>query len=326
MCDDELPVTKSVKPRWRGLDLPTPDVSTFFASIFDGDQELIDYMRRVLGAAITGERLEAYMCWTGVGSNGKGCLHEWMRVTLGDYYCTGSPYVFFGEKMNRGGATPELAALDRMRLAVVDESSETDMLNTALVKRLTGSDVIPVRRLYQVDFWEMAVTHTQVLLTQHLPKIDVEDEAMRRRIVVVPFRLRFKSDEEFDASDPTHRRKDPALGSFLQSEDVMEQLLVWLVGGAVDYYAAGRKLPEKPPAVREAERAYYHENDPIGQLIEEECQIGDDYRVVAADFNARASARGGKKVAAAMLRRGFVSGTLRVDGSVVRFYKGLKMT
>ena len=25
-----------------------------------------------------------------------------MRVTLGDYYCTGSPYVFFGEKMNRG--------------------------------------------------------------------------------------------------------------------------------------------------------------------------------------------------------------------------------
>ena len=44
-----------------------------------------------------------------------------------------------------------------MRLVVVDESSESDMLNTALVKRLTGSDVIPVR-LYQVDYWEIHST------------------------------------------------------------------------------------------------------------------------------------------------------------------------
>ena len=220
------PVTKSAKPSWRGLDFPTPDVATFFGTIFDNDQDLVEYMRCVLGAALTGERLEAYLCWTGVGSNGKGCLHEWLRVTLGDYYCTASPHIFFGEKTNRGGATPELAALDRMRLAVVDESSDTDMLNTAQVKRLTGSDVLPVRNLYQIHFWDMAVTHTQVLLTQHLPKIDVEDEAMRRRIIVVPFKLRFKSEEDFDAQDPTHRHKDPALGTFLQSEPVMEQLLV----------------------------------------------------------------------------------------------------
>ena len=91
----------------------------------------------------------------------------------------------------------------------------------------------------------------------------------------------------------------------------------------MDFYKAGRKLPNKPAAVREAERAYYHDNDPIGQLIEEECEVGLDQRVLASHFNARATARGANKIAAAMLRRGFPSKNFKVDGRSVRFYVGI---
>ena len=317
------PISMSTRSAFRGLDLPTPDVDDFFATVFDGDIGLIEYMQHLLGASVTGEHLQVYVCWTGLGSNGKGVLNDWLRHCLGEYYLVASPYIFFGERVNRGGATPDLACLHRIRLAVVDESGDDDILNTAMIKRATGSDALPVRRLYR-DPFEMPITHTQVLLTNSLPKIDVEDEAIQRRIIVIPFKLRFMGDDHFDAANPTHRHKDPALLDLLKSDSVCEQLLVWLVRGAKQYYEGGRKMAAKPPAVLEAERGYYSANDTLAELIEEECEMAPDFNIPAAAFNQVAAGRGVKKVTAAMERRGYACKSQRVEGKSVRCYLGIR--
>ena len=319
-------VTMTVRPRWRGLDTPTPDVDAFFKMIFDEDAAMVDYMQALLGAAVTGERLEVYVCFVGAGANGKGVTVGWLRHVLGAYYKEADPFIFFGDKRHGTGPTPALAELDRKRLAVVDESNPTDELNLAIVKRVTGTDVISCRQLYK-DPVEMPVTHTQILLTNNLPKFDVDDQALERRIVVVPFGLKFVKDADFDEGGPeAERRADPTLARFLEGDSPSEQLLVWLVRGAMRFYAGGNKLPPKPVAVRDVERGYYRENDMLGQIIEELCERGEGYHVSATILNGEARARGAPSALKnAMQLRGHALSMKRVDGQLTRVYNGLRL-
>ena len=316
-------VSMSVRPQWRGLDTPTPDVDAFFRMIFAEDGAMVDYMQALLGAAMTGERLEVYICFVGAGANGKGVTVGWLRHVLGPYYIEADPYIFFGDKSHHNGPTPALAELERKRLAVVDESNPKDELNLAIVKRVTGTDVISCRHLFQ-DPKQMQVTHTQILLTNNLPKFDVDDQALERRIVVVPFNLRFVKDADYDEANPQLRRADPSLARFLEGDSPSEQLLVWLVKGAARFYAAGHRLPPKPAAVKEAERGYYRDNDLLSQMIEESCDKGNNLCVPTPAFNSLARARGlGHGLKNGMQQRGFAKAQRRIEGKMTDVYLGL---
>ena len=319
-------VSMSVRPKWRGLDLPTPDVDAFFRMVFADDPAMVDYMQALLGAAITGERLEVYACFVGAGANGKGVTVGWLRHVLADYYKEADSYIFFGDKRHGTGPTPALAELDRKRLAVVDESNPADELNLAIVKRVTGTDVISCRQLYK-DPVEMPITHTQILLTNNLPKFDVDDQALERRIIVIPFNLKFVKDADYDEAQPAHRRADPTLARFLEGESPSEQLLTWLVRGAMRFYAAGNKLPTKPVVVRDAERGYYENNDILGQLIAEHCELGEGLQAEACTLNSLAREKGvARGIRGAMERRGFPLKKVREGSCTKNIYAGLKLT
>ena len=172
----------------------------------------------------------------------------------------------------------------------------------------------------------MPVTHTQILLTNNLPKFDVDDQALERRIVVVPFNLKFVKDADYDEADPRQRRADPTLARFLEGDSPSEQLLAWLVRGAMRFYAAGNKLPTKPTVVREAERGYYHDNDLLGQIIEEACEICPGQHLPCTEFNSLARAKGvARGIKGAMQKRGFSFHKCRVDGKPTEVYQGLRL-
>ena len=76
-------VSMRTKCDYRGLGHPTPDVDSFFGSVFDGDREMIDFFRLFLGQSITGEKTELFACFTGQGANGKSVTLDWIAATLG---------------------------------------------------------------------------------------------------------------------------------------------------------------------------------------------------------------------------------------------------
>ena len=318
-----LPVSMTVRPPFKGVDHPTPGVHAFFMSLFNDDADMVDYLRRFLGMTLCGEGAQVYGCFVGCGSNGKSLTLEWLRHVLGDYYLIASPHIFFADKTAGNTATPYVAELDRKRLAVVEESGKHDTINVELIKRLTGSANVNVRRLYQEPF-TMKVMHTQVLCTNSLPKFDVDDAAMRRRIVVVPFDMQFKDADALDAANPLHRPADPELKARLMADDLTEQLLSWLVSGCRDFYAGGRAPPAKPPRVKRAEAEYTEDNDVLGQLLEEHCTIGQGLQVEAVAFNAIAKGVV-KTIRGAMEGRGFPLKKCRVDGRQVKIYAGLAL-
>ncbi len=121
-------------------------------------------------------------------------------------------------------------------MAICDEAPDDVQLDEEAVKRVTGQTTIEARFLNANPVC-FKPTHLPMLLTNAKPMININDEAVLRRLLVIPFDLRFKTPEEMDQQDPTHRLMDKTLADKLLTCERQEQLLVWLVRGAVAWPA-----------------------------------------------------------------------------------------
>ena len=276
-------ISRVIDTEYFGLDAPTPDIDSFFTSLFE-DDEVTAFLQLLLGYGLTGHVKE--QLWTichGCGSNGKGVLQSMLEKLLGDYYVSMSPDCLIkrGRPAGKNAPTPYLADLAGKRLAVCDELPEDAVLDEELVKRATGSGTLTARYLNANPF-DFPATHFSILLTNHKPKINVDDPAMLRRIVFVPFLMQFKRPHDMDPADPTHRPIDPDLADKLTTPEVLSQLLTWMVKGAVRWYQGG--LPQPPAKMQAALQEYLEENDTVAKFIKEHCIVGRDHKVETRTF------------------------------------------
>ncbi|KAF9101448.1 hypothetical protein BGX27_011482 [Mortierella sp. AM989] len=137
-----------------------------------------------------------------------------------------------------------------------------------------------------------------ILLCNKKPPIDVDDDAMLRRIKIIPFRNIFTTYDDYsrpyDVNNPRHRLKDPNLREKLLMKCSQEQFLVWLVQGARKWYTDG--LGVTPQCIVDAFNDYCAENDKLKSFIEEYCEVSPDYRVNAGDFRAAFNKHSGSNV------------------------------
>jgi len=71
--------------KWQGIDEPAPLWEKFLQEIFNGDQQLIQYIHKLLGYCLTGlTTLHQYLVCYGLGRNGKGTLYETLQYVLGE--------------------------------------------------------------------------------------------------------------------------------------------------------------------------------------------------------------------------------------------------
>jgi putative DNA primase/helicase len=160
-----------------------------------GDAELIGFVQRLLGYCATGDVGEQVLAiFHGDGANGKSTLLNTVMHVLGtDYTAASPPELLIAGKWDRHPT--ELADLHGRRLIVAPETKEGARLNEALIKQLTGGDPIRARRMKE-DFWQFPPTHTFILQTNNKPDVSGEDNAIWRRLRLVPFAVRFWSPDD----------------------------------------------------------------------------------------------------------------------------------
>lgn len=234
------------------------------------DVEVRAFLQRVVGVALLGKVVEHVLpILTGTGGNGKGVCYGALLHALGDYASAAEPDLF----MAREGAHPtgQMDLLGR-RLVVVSESERSRAMAEATMKRLTGGDRIKARFMGK-DFVEFTPSHTAFLVTNHLPKVSGDDDAIWRRVRVVPF----------DVVVPEEQR-DGQLGERLELQ--ADAVLAWAVAGYRAYNEAGRKLAE-PDVVKVATNAYRTESDAMTRFLEECCFLNSHVRSTTADLFAR---------------------------------------
>jgi putative DNA primase/helicase len=226
----------------------------FLDTVAAGDRELIAYIRRALGYALTGvTREQALFFGYGTGANGKGVLLSTIAGILGDYH-KAAPIETF--TVSNGDRHPtDLAMLRGARLVTATETEEGRQWAEARVKQLTGGDRVSARFMRQ-DFFEYLPQFKLFITGNHRPGLRSVDEAIRRRFHLIPFAVTIPADE-----------RDLALTEKLRAE--WPGILAWIIEGCLEWQAEGLAAPE---AVTAATAEYLESEDATAAWIDERCE------------------------------------------------------
>lgn len=240
-----------------------PEWLRFLDSIFLYDRELIDFMQKAVGYALSGSMKEqCVFILYGVGMNGKSTFLKHIYRILGDY-ALNTPASTLMEKYT-DTIPNDVARLKGTRLVTAYESGKNKALAESQIKQLTGDDPISARFLHR-EYFDFFATFKIFFATNHKPTISGTDKGIWRRIMTVPFE-KVVSPEE----------RDPFLDEKLSKE--YEGILAWAVRGFRKWQEEGLVQPDK---VAEATNEYREESDVIGNFIEEKCVVGSDCKVSA---------------------------------------------
>jgi putative DNA primase/helicase len=143
------------------------------------------------------------------------------------------------------------------------------------LKRLAGKDELKGRRMRE-DFWSFLPTHKLVLCTNHRPVVKGTDDAIWRRLALVPFGVRFWRADHGETG-PEELRAVPDLKDKLRAE--REGILQWMLAGCLAWQRDGMNLPAK---VLAATKEYRTSEDRLAAFLGECCVVGPSYRVQAS--------------------------------------------
>src|SRR4030043_243643 len=263
-------VLKASPVEWKGISEPAPIWELFLNDIFEGNQSLIAYMGRLLGYAIAGLCNEhIFVIFTGQGRNGKGALIDTLiKHVLGPLAAPIQAEMLLSQRYSRNAAapSPDIMALQGLRIAFASETDEDRFISPSRVKWLTGGDVLVGRSpndKYETTF---IPTHTLILSTNHIPHASSDDFAFWERIHLIPFNLSFVDRKPVRDNE---RRADKTLPDRLKNE--ASGILAWLVRGCLQWQEQGLN---PPPIVIEATRQYQRKEDILSDFVDE-CLIED---------------------------------------------------
>lgn len=227
---------------------------TFLAEIFEGDQEVIDFMQRAAGYALTGETREHKLLFLfGTGRNGKSLFLNTLMHVWHDYARRVPAATFLHSSTERHPT--EIAGLHGARLAVASELPKGKTWDEATIKDLTGGDRLTARRMRQ-DFFDFDPQLTLMIAGNNMPSFRGVDEAIRARVVLVPFSITISPE-----------RRDTTLPDRLKAEG--PEILRWAIDGALAWQRRGLDVPVRIAA---SSAEYFDEEDTLGQFIKDEIQ------------------------------------------------------
>ena len=226
----------------------------FLSEVVAGDAEMIAFIRRWCGYCLTGlTREHAFAFIHGPGGNGKSVFLNAVSGIMGDYAATAAMETFADSRNDRHST--ELAMLKGARLVTASETEQGRGWAEAKVKAITGGDPITARFMRQDNFTYRP--HFKLMIAgNHAPSLRNVDDAMRRRLNILPFVVK-----------PAIPDRD--LESKLREE--WPQILAWMIAGCVNWQANGL---QRPAAVSGATDSYFADQDLFGQWIDERCLRG----------------------------------------------------
>jgi len=247
-------------------DAQCPTWNAFLDHIMAGNQDLIGFLQRAVGYALTGVIREHVLpiLW-GKGSNGKSTFLNTLRAMFGPYAMKAAGELLLVSTNDRHPT--ERADLFGKRFVFAIETEKGRRLAEVFVKEATGGDPIRARRMRE-DFWEFWPTHKVFLGTNHKPVITGTDHAIWRRIRLVPFTVIIPDEKQ-----------DLTLPDKLEAE--LSGILAWAVRGCLDWQKDGLGEPDE---VQQATAGYRAEMDTVGGFIAECCFTGSNYRAKADEL------------------------------------------
>jgi putative DNA primase/helicase len=246
-------------------DAPAPVWDAFLERVLPSE-ELRTFVQRAAGYSATGDTSEQCMFIDhGTGANGKSTFQEAIAAALGDYAMRAPTEMLLTKRS--GGIPNDIARLKGSRFVAASETEEGRRLAESLVKDLTGQDTIAARFLW-AELFEFTPTHKLWLSTNHKPEIRGTDNAIWRRIRLIPWSVTIPPAEQ-NKKLPTALRHELA------------GILAWIVRGCLAWRREGLQAPDE---VRKATGQYRAEMDVLAGFLAECCELDTGHWEYAKDL------------------------------------------
>lgn len=250
-----------------GIDEPAPLWERSIREIFNGNEDLIAYVQRLFGYAMTGLVHEKVfpVLYGRTGWNGRSLIVERIAYCMGDLAGSIPAEMLLSTKFVKGaaGPSPDIMGLKGIRFAYASEVDEGHRFSASRIKWLTGKDTLVGRNPHDKYQTRFTPTHKLFLMTNTQPQAPPNDKAFWERLHLIPFTISFVTREPQE----THER--PAI------KDLDQQLakeypgiLSWLVRGCLLYQKHGLRPPRE---VTEATELYRRNEDLLADFIDECC-------------------------------------------------------
>lgn len=287
-----------------------PNFRKFITHITGGDQELENYLQRVVGYSLSGVTTEQCLFFLyGSGANGKSTFLNVVKELLGPELAKQTPSETLMTKRSSG--TNDLARLQNIRVVSANEVEDSSLLAESLVKQMTGGEALTARFHYQ-EFFEFIPKFKLFIAGNHKPVIRGRDDGIWRRIRLIPF----------EVTIPKNQR-DPHLQDKLRAE--LPGILNWALHG---FQAWQQKGLTEPKLVTEAVASYREEMDIIGAWLGERCTLGAGEKTKGSDayryYKLWAEESGYKPMSSGAFGREFAARFPKIKRNDGNYYQGVK--
>lgn len=227
-------------------------------------------VQKFMGYCLTGDTsLEKFLYIYGSGGNGKGTFLNACMSVLGSFASTFPMSLIAVNRFKDGeSASPVLASLRSVRLAVSDEISPNVSVDVAVLKSLTGGDRIVARQLRK-DPIEYVPQFKLILVgNEKIPLGSSNDRGLDRRFMYVEFGV-------------TPQRLDPSLKRYLSSSECRSGILNWMLDGYLKLQSEGFV---EVASMSEGKDVLMSLDDQVSSFIAEYCVVAEDLSVRVSVF------------------------------------------
>jgi putative DNA primase/helicase len=242
-------ITKVAPVEYRS-EAKCPQFDSFLNQTFRESAALIRYAQLFTGYCLTGLTTEQkWWMFYGPTASGKSTFIKILHGILGPYALPlPENYFLLSKHESTDFVTANLVGV---RLATCIETNEGRRLNVARIKTITGEDSISAALKHQ-NYFEFKPQCKLVLVTNYPPHVPAGDDALWRRLKVVPFVATVPEDKRI-----------PGLADKLLAEE-RSGILNWAITGCRDWQTEGLK---EPPEVTAAISEYRTSEDLIANFL-----------------------------------------------------------
>lgn len=249
--------------------LPLEDVRTFtlksLASCLDGH--------------IRDENFYIYSGKNNTGGNGKSTITDLLLKALGEYACVSPVTLVTTKRESANSANSALANIRNKRAVIMQEPESNEMIQSGIMKALTGGDRISTRELHssQMEF----KPHAKFFMCcNKIPAISDIDGGVMRRLKITEFVSRFV--EEPDLNNIANGIYEFKIDKDLKSKlDFYKTVFMCIL---LDYYKLYKEDGLTPPEpVLKVTKKYENDNNIIKQFIDENLILGSKHDFVTKD-------------------------------------------
>lgn len=235
-----------------------PQFKKFMNEIMEHNKNKIDFLQKILGYATTADTSleKCFILYGKTTRNGKGTLMDTILYLLGDYAMTAVPETLALKKWKDSSkASGDIARLNGCRFVNISEPSHDMVIDSSLLKTLTGRDKITARFLNQNEF-EFYPMFKLFINSNYLPIINDDTVFKSGRINVITFDKHFTEEEQ-----------DKTLKDKLKEENELSGIFNWCLKGLNNFYEEGLTTPKE---ITDATAEYEKRNDKIAKFFKQE--------------------------------------------------------